>query len=166
METKKFDYTKRIPVFKNFDYTKMFLVITKIEHPITRKDYRYSDGRRVFFGEDSVILDGDKRPWAKTKTEIEALYDCGMYGIEIVRRHSVRFELRSRFRKGKVVKSWYDGSWTIKGEHITGDDAEAVSVRAEFWRWLESAIGKQSQSTIERIRKQAAELIPLPQVGL
>jgi hypothetical protein len=137
----------------------MFLIITKIEHPLTRNDYRFVDSGHKVFNSERFI--GSKVKSPKTRAELEALY-CDDLNIEIVRRYSVRFELRSRYRTGNVVKSRYDGSRTIKGEHITGDDAEAVSVRREFWRWLESTIAKENQSTIERIRKQAEAVIPRP----
>jgi len=139
----------------------MFLVITKIEHPLTRNDYRFvDDGRSVF---NSSRFDGSKVKSPKTRAELEALY-CDNLNIEIVRRYSVRFELRSRYREGKAVKSIYHASITIKGEHIAGKDAKSVSVRREFWRWLESTIANENQSTIERIRKQAEALIPRPSV--
>lgn len=118
---------------------------------MTREDYRYSDGRRVFSG-STIKKDFKGRPQARTQAELQALYDCGMYGIEIVRRCSVRFELREAQRKGKTVQ--VERLWTGT---VRLDDAAAV---ANFWRELERRIANEKQSTIERIRKQAEALIP------
>ena len=128
----------------------MYLDIKKIEHPVTREDYRYGDGRRVFDDSPRKIK-SKTRPQVRTKEELEALHDCGVYGIQIVRRFSVRFELREAHREGKRVV--IDRLWT--GTVKLEDDA-AIEY---FWRELELRIANEKPETIERIRQQAEALI-------